>query len=169
MAKFTLTHEINCDPETFWKIFFDKTFNETLFKEHLGFPKFDVLDYRENDREITRKVFGMPKMDVPGPVAKLLGSSFSYNEEGTLDRKSGLWKWKMIPSTMADKMRNEGTVRIEAAGPGKCRRIADIVIEAKVFGLGGIIEGAAEKNLRDGWNASAVFMNQWIASGKGPK
>ncbi len=169
MAKFTVSHEINCDPETFWKIFFDKTFNETLFRDHLQFPKFEITDYRENDNEIIRKVHGQPKVDMPGPVAKLMGSGFSYTEEGRLDRKNKLWTWKMTPSTLADKMRNEGSMRIEAAGPGKVRRVADIIIEAKVFGLGGVIEGAAEKNLRDGWDKSATFMNQWIASGKGPK
>jgi hypothetical protein len=169
MGKFTITHEINCDVDTFWKLFFDKTFNEALFRESLQFPKYDVLDHRETDTEIVRKVHGMPKMDVPGPVAKLLGSSFSYTEEGRLDKKTHVWSWKMIPSSMADKMRNEGSMRVEAAGPGKCRRVAELLIEAKVFGLGGVIEGAAEKNLRDGWNKSATFMNQWLASGKGPK
>ncbi len=28
MGKFTVTHEINCNAETFWKVFFEKEFNE---------------------------------------------------------------------------------------------------------------------------------------------
>ncbi len=169
MSKFTLTHEINCDTETFWKIFFDKEFNEKLFREHLGFPKFDILECRETAESVYRKIYGMPKMDVPGPVAKLLGSSFSYTEEGTFDRKTGVWKWKMTASALADKLRNEGAVRVETAGEGKVRRIADITSEAKVFGVGGLIEGATEKNMRAGWDASAAYMNKWIANGKAPK
>jgi hypothetical protein len=166
MAKFTLTHEIECDPEQFWKLFFDKEFNQTLFKQHLGFPAFDVVEQRETDREIYRKVSGTPKMDVPGPVAKVLGSSFTYVEEGTFDKATKTWRWKMTPSAMPDKLRNEGTVRVEPAGPGKSRRISEIVAEAKVFGIGGLIESAAEKNLRDGWDKSAHYMNQWIREGK---
>lgn len=169
MSRFTLVHEIQCDAETFWKIFFDKDFNETLFREHLRFSKFDVLEYRDSERSIFRKVSGTPKMDLPGPVAKLLGSRFSYTEEGTFDRASGVWNWKMALSALADKIHNQGSVRIEPVGPGKVRRIADITTEAKIFGIGGMIESAAEKNMRAGWDASAAFMNRWIADGKAPK
>jgi hypothetical protein len=166
MSKFTLTHEIHCDPASFWKLFFDRDFNQALFKQHLGFPEFQVVEQRENEREIYRKVAGTPKMDVPGPVAKVLGTSFSYSEEGTFDKATQTWRWKMTPSAMPDKLRNEGVVRIEPAGEGRCRRISEIVAEAKVFGIGGLIEGAAEKNLRDGWDKSAQFMNQWIREGR---
>ncbi|MEI8255272.1 MAG: DUF2505 domain-containing protein [Deltaproteobacteria bacterium] len=166
MSKYTLTHEIQCDAETFWKIFLDKDFNEKLFREHLGFPKFDIVEFRETDGSVFRKVAAMPKMEMPGAVAKLLGSSFSYTEEGSMDRKVGVWKWKMTPSAMPDKIHNEGTVRIEPAGAGKVRRIAEITSEVKIFGVGGLIESTTEKNMRAGWDASAAFMNKWIASGK---
>lgn len=162
MGKFTVTHEINCNVETFWKVFFDKDFNMKLYKEHLGFPEFTIVDQKETDTNIVRKVTGTPKMDVPGPVAKLLGSNFRYTEEGKFDRGTQIWTWKMIPSTQADKLRNEGTLRITAIGDSKVRRYADIVVEAKIFGVGGLIESSSEKQLRDGWDKSAVYMNQWI-------
>jgi hypothetical protein len=162
MGKFTVSHEINCDAETFWKVFLDKEFNEKLYKGRLGFPDFRILEQRDTDTETFRKVAGTPKMNVPGPVAKLLGSNFSYTEEARLNKSTKLWSWKMIPSAMADKLRNEGTMRVEPAGEGKVRRVADLVIEAKVFGVGGLIESSAEKQLREGWDESAVFMNEWL-------
>lgn len=163
MAKFTVTHEINCDEETFWKLFFDKDFNEQLFKKELGFPEFSVIEQRDNDRETFRKVSGQPKLDVPGPIAKLLGSGFRYTEDGKLDKASKVWRWKMTPSTMADKLRNEGSMRIEKIGDNKVRRIAEIEVEAKIFGIGGLMESTTQKELTAGWNASAVFMNKWLA------
>jgi hypothetical protein len=166
MGKITLTHEINCDEPTFWKIFFDKTYNEVLYRQGLGFPKYDIVEQREDDKTIFRKVSGTPKMDVPAPVAKALGGSFSYVEEGTFDKATKSFKWKMIPSAMRDKLRNEGTVRIESVGAGKVRRIAEIVMEAKVMLIGGLLESSAEKNFRDGWDRSAAFTNKWIAEGK---
>jgi len=166
MGKFTVTHEINCNADTFWKVFFDKTFNEELFRKALGFPEYSILEQRETDKETFRKVSGQPKMDLPGPVAKLFGSGFRYTEEGRLDKTKQLWSWKMTPSTLTDKLRNEGTMRIEPIGDSKVRRIASIEIEAKVFGVGGLIESSSEKQLRSGWDQSAVFMNKWIADGK---
>lgn len=162
MGKFTVTHEIRCDVETFWKIFLDKEFNQRLFRDELHFPEFNIVDQRETDNELTRRVTGTPKMDLPGPVAKLLGANFRYTEEGKLDKKTKVWTWKMIPSAMADKLRQEGSMRVEAAGDKRVRRIADIVNEAKVFGIGGLIESSAEKQLREGWDRSATFMNKYI-------
>ena len=41
---------------------------------------------------------------------------------------------------MAEKVRNEGTLRLEPLGDSRVRRIAEITVEAKVFGIGGMIE-----------------------------
>jgi hypothetical protein len=166
MGKFTVTHEINCNADTFWKIFFDKTFSEKLYKESLGFPEYTITEQRDTGTEVIRVSVGTPKMDMPGPVAKLLGSSFSFTEHGTFNKATKVYRFKSTPSTMADKLRNEGTLRIEPIGDNKVRRIAEIEIEAKVFGVGGLIESSAEKQFREGWDRSAVYMNQWIADGK---
>jgi hypothetical protein len=162
MGTFKVTHEIQCNAETFWKTFFDKDFNLKLYKEGLGFPEFTIVDQRETDTELVRKVVGSPKMEVPGPVAKLLGSNFRYTEEGKFNKTTKVWSWKLIPSAMPDKLRNEGSMRIEAIGDTKIRRTAELIVEAKVFGVGGLIESSSEKQLREGWDKSAVFMNDWL-------
>jgi hypothetical protein len=159
MAKLNLTHVINCDVDTFWKTFFDREYNDKLYLGALGFPEFKVTSQTENDKEIVRVCEGEPKMTVPAPVAKLLGNSFKYKEDGRFDKATKTWTWKLTPSTLADKIRNEGKLRVEAAGDGKCKRICEIVIEAKIFGVGGMIESSSEKQLSDGWDASARFMN----------
>jgi hypothetical protein len=164
MGKFTVTHEIRCNAETFWKTFFDKTFNEKLYLEVLGFPEFKIVDQTENDQKITRVVQARPKVDMPAPIAKALGPNFGYKEEGSFDKAKQLWTWKMVPSTMAEKLRNEGAVRIEPVGTDKVRRVADILIEAKVMLIGGLMESTAEKQLRDGWDKSAVYMNKYLAT-----
>jgi hypothetical protein len=166
VTKFTFTHEIDCEPETFWKVFFDKSFNEQLFTKALEFPAYAMVEQREDDRQIYRKVAATPKLNVPGPVAKVLGANMSFVEEGTFDKTAKRWHWTMTPSAMADKIRNEGTVRVEPAGEGRCRRITDVTFEAKVFGIGGMIESSAEKNMREAWDTSAAYMTQWVKDGK---
>ncbi|KYF52582.1 hypothetical protein BE08_10465 [Sorangium cellulosum] len=166
MGKFTVTNDINCNIDTFWKLFLDKTLNEELYRKELGFPEYTILEQFETETEIVRRSAGKPKMNLPGPVEKLLGSGFRYTEEGRLNKATKVWTFKLTPSTLADKMRNEGVVRAEAIGENKTRRVAEITIEAKVFGVGGLIESSAEKELRQGWEQSAVFMNNWIAQGR---
>ncbi len=166
MGKFTVTHEIHCTPETFWTVFLDKEFNERLYKEGLEFPSFEILEQRETDKEVFRRAAGKPKMNMPGPVMKLLGDGFRYTEDATLDKATKTWRWKMTPSTLADKVRQEGTLRVEPVGDKRCRRVVEIVMEAKIFGLGGLMESSAEKSLREGWDKSAIFLNKWIADKK---
>lgn len=163
-TKFTLTHEINCDLDTFWKTFLDKDFNVQLYTGTLGFPEWTILEQTDTDTLATRKVTALPKMEVPGPVVKLLGSNFRYTEEGSMTKPERIWRWKMTPSTLADKLFTSGVVRAEAIGADKTRRFAEMSIEAKIFGVGGLIEGSAEKQMRDGWDRSAVFMNKFLAS-----
>ena len=117
MGKFTITHEINCDVATFWKLFFDKEFNNELFLQVLGFPEYQTLDQQETETAITRKVSGRPKMNMPGPVEKLLGANFRYTEEGKLDRAKGLWTWKMTAPIVAAVAAVPSSADVDAPAP----------------------------------------------------
>jgi len=163
MIKFTMTHEIDCTPERFWQLFFDPSFNEKLYKEGLGFPEFSTVETRETEAEIQRKVVARPKLNMPGPVVKVLGDSFGYTEEGLFDRATGVYRFKSIPNSMADKLRNEGSVRVDKIGERKLRRTVEILVEAKVFALGGLMESSTEKQLRQGWEAIAAFISRHVA------
>jgi hypothetical protein len=162
MPTVTLKHEIDCGEERFWKLFFDKEFNERLYREALGFPYFEVVDTQETDTKITRRAKGQPKMNMPGAVQKILGSNFRYTEDGTYDKATKIFRWKMVPSTLEGKIIQDGNVRVEKIGDDKVNRIVQLIIEAKVMLVGGLIESTAEKQLRDGWNSSHRFMNQWL-------
>lgn len=167
MGTLKISHDIHCNEETFWQLFFDKEFNEKLYKDGLGFPEWVNEEQVETDAEVRRRTRGRPKLgNVPGPVAKLLGDKFGYVETGSMKKSEKVWRWKLTPSTLADKIRQEGSLRIEPIGDGKIRRHVEMVIEAKVFGIGGILESTAEKQLKDGWDNSAVFMNRWIETNK---
>jgi hypothetical protein len=161
MATFTMKHDLECDVERFWTLFFEAEFNEKLFKA-LEFPMWKLLESKETDTQIVRKVKATPKMDAPAPVVKLLGSSFGYDEVGTFDKATKTLKFVIKTNAMTDKLRNDGTVTCEPRGAGKSRRVVEIVAEAKVFGLGGMIESAFEKSFRSGWQKSADFINLWV-------
>lgn len=169
MTTFQMRHEIDCTAEKFWELFFNNDIQKSIFKE-LEFPKWDVIDFKDGEKEIVRIVKAIPKLEIPGPVAKMLGPGFGYTEEGRFDKASKTYKFLVKPTQLADKLKNEGTVRVEAApsapasqgGGDRCLRIVDVVVEAKVFGIGGMIEKMTEKGTRDGWEKSAVFFNDYV-------
>lgn len=162
MTTFQMRHDIDCTPEKFWELFFDNELQKRVFAA-LAFPKWEVVDMKETDKEIVRIVKAVPKLDAPGPVVKILGAGFGYTEEGRFDRATKLYRFVIKPSTLADKLKNEGTVKVEAKGDAKCTRIVDVVAEAKIFGVGGMIEKMTEKSTREGWGKSAELFNAELA------
>jgi hypothetical protein len=161
MKKASVTHTFDCDADTFWKTFFDREYNQKLYLEGLGFKQFEILEITDT----SRRMRGVPKMTLPGPVAKLLGDSFGYEEIGTFDRPGNIFRWKMQPNTMKDKLFTEGSIKIEPMGD-KVKRTNSASIEAKVFGVGGLLEGTAEKEMTASWEKEAAFTARWIKEHK---
>ena len=159
MRNATATHTIDCNIETFWKLFLDEAYNKRFYLDELGFKEFEILEMTDT----LRRLRGVPKLNMPKPVMMFFGDSFGYEEVASLDRDKNEWRWKVIPNTMRDKLRTEGVIRLEAMGNDKCRRIDEVNLEAKVFGIGGLIESSTEKEVRDAWEKETRFMNRWLA------
>jgi len=167
MLRFTLRHDLEMSPERFWSLYLDDAFNAKLYA-HLEFPEWKVVEVKEDDREILRVVRAIPKLEAPAAVAKLLGPSFGYTENGRFDKATKTYSFTMKPSTLEGKLRNEGVVRAEPRGEGTCTRVVEITAEAKIFGLGGTIEAAIEKSHRSVWDKSAPFFTQWAKDHPAP-
>lgn len=162
MLELTLTHEIDCSPERFWELFLDPAFTREMIVDGLGFASCEIEDIQERGNKRYRDMRVVPKIDVPAPVAKLLGPRLYYTEHGVFDEDTQVWDHHMELSVLSDRIRLGGKVRVEPLGEDRCRRTADLWTEAKIFGIGGVVERAAEKNMRDGWSKGAQWMNRWI-------
>jgi hypothetical protein len=164
VLEFTVTHEIHCSADRFWELFFDSAFTQEMIVDGLGFASCDIDDVEVVGHERRREMRVVPKLDIPAAVAKLLGPKLGYTERGTFDEQTRVWDHHLRLSVLSDRIRMGGKVRAEAAGEGRCRRIADLWCEAKILGLGKMVEKAAEKNMRDGWGRSAAWINAWLES-----
>jgi hypothetical protein len=163
VLEFTITHDIACSVDRFWELFFDPAFTQEMIVGGLGFASCDIDEVRVVGSERHRQMRVIPKLDIPAPVAKLLGPKLGYTEHGVFDEETRVWDHHLQLSVLSDRIRMGGKVRAERAGDDRCRRIADLWCEAKIFGLGKMVEKAAEKNMRDGWGRSATWMNDWLA------
>lgn len=157
MKKVTESFSLPCSVEKFWQVFFDPAYSKALYLDELKFKDFKVLESSDS----ARKLRIVPRVNLPGPIANLLGDSFAYEEHGTLDRARGLWTWKMVPGGKA-LLTTAGTIRVVADGEGKCRRTDEVTVEGKVFGLGGILESTVEKELHSTWPKETAFFKRWL-------
>jgi hypothetical protein len=156
MKTVSTTAVLPCTPETFWKVFLDESYTRTLFLDELQFKEFTVLELTET----SRKIRVVPKVNLPGVLQKLVGESFAYEEHGTLDRARNEWTWRMLPRK--EIVATRGTVRLEPLGEGQCRRSDEVVVEGKIFGVGGLIESTAENEVRASSAKELAFLNRWL-------
>jgi hypothetical protein len=162
MRRFTLTQTLDCTPDEHWRRFFDPEFERGLYLDHLRFPHYELLEQREEGDLLRRRERVTPRLDAPAAVTKVLGSSFGYVEDGTFDRRTKVWRCRILTNVLADRISCEMVVKVDADGPDRCRRTVDGTLEARIFAIGGLVESVFEKNLRDGWQNSATYMNQLL-------
>jgi hypothetical protein len=159
MRRFTLIQEIATDVDGHWRLFLDDEYEKRQCLEGFGFPRWELLDRKETDDEIVRRIRATPKLDMPRPVAKLLGPGFAYTEESRFDKRTKVWRSHMTPSVLADRLGSDSVVRVEPIGEQRSRRICELSVEARIFGLGGLVESSLEKTMRDAWAKGADYMN----------
>ena len=163
MTDVHVDHEIRCDADTFWdKIFFDDEYNVALYTKALHFVKYEKVKQEDRGTSIFRLVRGTPPQEAPAAIQSLLGGGFYYDEEATYDKGTKRLRFKTIPSKLAEKIKIEGTMHTVAAGDKRIRRVADIQIAVKIFGVGGMVESFVSKMVRDSFDRGARFTNDWI-------
>jgi hypothetical protein len=164
MPEVTLRHEIDTDEDTYWaKCVFDADFNKKLYIDALKFPQWKLLDSKEDDAKIWRKVqVDPPTGDMPGAVKKVIGDRLSYVEEGTFDRKTKRYTFKVTPSTLAEKTKVSGEMWSEKLGEKKIVRLTKMSVEVKIFMVGGLVEDRIISDLRSSYDKGTAFTNQYI-------
>jgi hypothetical protein len=160
-----LRHTIHCDEDTYWwKIVFDEAFNKAMYVDHMKFLDWSVLDSRQDDDKLVRRVRVEPKVgDLPGPVKKVLGDRLSYVEEGTLDKKSRRYRIHVVPSALPDKTKIDGEMWCEKGASDKeVVRHARFTVEVKVLMVGKLVEDRILGDLRKSYEDGTVFTNDYI-------
>lgn len=167
MATKRIEHVFDCDVDTYWKeVFLDEGFNKQLFIERLGFSRWELTQTDTADG-VRRVVHATPSAkDLPGPLQKVLQNGLGYREEGEWWRSQSLYRLRVIPASLADKVDVTGEMRVVAEGSDRCRRIYDARVEARVFMVGGLLEGRILADVVTSYDEAAVFSRQWLARAK---
>lgn len=168
MADTRIEHVYNCSEDTFWnRIFFDEEYNRRLFKEALEFPVYEQTEFKETDSEVRRSIKVVPKLGpMPGPLKAVIGEGIGYVENGVLDKKSRRYTIDITPNKLSDKVTIKGKLYTEPKGDGKCNRIFECTVTAKIFGVGGMLEKRVIADMQESYAKGAKFTNEYIAEKK---
>jgi hypothetical protein len=142
---------------------FDAEFNKKLYIEALQFPVWKLLESKDDDAKLWRRVQVDPPIgNMPGALKKVIGDKLSYVEEGTFDKKAKRYSFKVVPSTMTDKTKVLGEMWVEKVAEKKITRFTKISVEVKIFMVGGLVEDRILADLRASYEKGTSFTNQYI-------
>jgi hypothetical protein len=166
VLNFTLEHEIDCSEQRFWELFLDPKFTRDMIVDGLGFAACEVGPLTEAGDTQKRPMQVTPKLVLPAAVAKILGPKLGYSEAGVWHPKEQRWRYDLRLSVLSDRILLGGNVTTQPRGDDKCVRISKHEVQIKIFGIGSLAERAAETNMVDGWDKSAVWMNRQLAASR---
>jgi hypothetical protein len=166
--KVVMSHPFDCTPDTFWRrIFFDDEYNRALFVGELGFPAWEVRKLERTDARVDRTVFITPQQKGPEVLRKVISGTLSYEEIGTWTASDGVYRFRTVPNSMAEKTRIEGTIRAKPVGADRMERQLELDVEVKVMLVGGTIEKFLAGEIRSNYDHGAAFTRRWIAEHPG--
>lgn len=169
MKERRIEHVYDCSADVFWtKIFLDEEYNRRLFLDELHYTAWRVLRSEERGGELHRVIECAPALpsDLPAALKRLLGDGLAYEEYGVLDRAKQRYRVDVKPKSLASKMTITGELWTEPLSAHSCRRVYAAKVEARVLGVGGMIEQRLIDDLQKSYDKSAAFTNRWIAEHK---
>lgn len=163
MAERRIEHDFECSTDTYWDLFFSPEFNHSLFVERLHFERWEITSKVETPHGFRRTVEAIPPTrNLPGPIQAILKKGTGYREEGEFNRVESTYRLVAVSHSLPEKLKVSGTVRVTPRGDHQCRRSYDAVVEAKLFGVGGLLEGRVLQDLEKSLHRAAEHTVAWL-------
>ncbi len=160
----TVSHDFPFSCQDYVDIFFDPEFAKYVLS--LGkLSVYEPMKFEKSDTRIHRVMMVQPKVDLPGWFKKIIGGDkLAYHEHMTHEVGSKEMISKVVPTVLTGKVNIEGIITLEELPGGGCRRGAKLHVSVSMFGVGGKIEKALSKNVREGYDFGRTNMtNFWNA------
>jgi hypothetical protein len=159
-----IEHVYHCSEQRFWQLFFDEQFNQQLFRNGLGFPHYEQLSFEETPDEIRRVTSVMPRVgQLPSALKKVIGEGIGYREHGVFNKRRQRFAIRVVSNKMPDRLTVEGVLFTQPLSESSCRRLFDGTVEARIFGVAGLLEKRLIADLQASYADSADFTNRYLA------
>ncbi len=158
-TEFEIRQVIHTTPQAFWeRLHKSDEFTRYLYVESLGFG-YEALEI-DHDRGLMRARI-VPKVPAPPAIVKLLGMDFSMIEEGVLGDDL-VYRFRIIPSALADRISVRGEMRVLPEGGASCIRHMRFTVDARIPGVGPIVEKFVERSTRQSYADSHRITNRFL-------
>jgi len=112
--------------------------------------------------QLTLRFEKQPAQQQPAFAQRIVGSVNHWEEHRVWTHESMSNTWRMTPGYGRDKATIEGTLTIQDAGEGRCRRVVVATFEVRVPLLGARLEKHIVGQMRESFERGACFIEGWI-------
>lgn len=159
--KLKVRYDYPCTPERYWEMYWDEGFDAKL--QQNSTVKREVLSESDEDGVLNRRLRFTPDAELPGPVAKIIGTKkLVYEQDNAWDRAASTMTWKVLPTFISsDKFNAEGTFKVVPKAGG-CQLQIDGDIDVKIRFIGGQVEKQVVAQIEDAYAKMNTASVAWI-------
>lgn len=162
--KLEIRHTFPCTPEAYWEMYWDPAFDALLMKD--ATVDREIVSESIVGDIMTRRMRFTPHQELPGAVAKIIGTSkLIYEQENVLDKSKGRMTWRVIPGPKLGKLNAAGIFELRPHPQG-CEQVITGDITVGIPFIGGRIETAVVEQVKQGYVKMAEATIQWLAERK---
>jgi hypothetical protein len=157
VTKFEIDTTLNMSVDEAWANLSNPEVYRRMYLEGLDFVACTV-EVLDDGPQFRMRTEATPKVQLPGPIRKIIGDKSSYTETVHWDREAGAWKWS-IALAATNRVKISGVMTMRPSSDGTCIRHIDGAIEAKIFGVGGLMEKTVRDQVHDNYDRAGRFLN----------
>jgi hypothetical protein len=162
MTEFSIVHEFEADPETFWRVFLDSEYNDALYRS-VGVRR-EELSREDRGDEIVVRAHYASERQLPAVVQSLLGGrNLGYQETIIFRKRNGAVEQVIEPTVLTGRIRFGGHITIETVAPGRLRRVYAGSIAIDLPLVGKRIEQSTVSEMQRTHEQAAQVTREWLA------
>ena len=153
----------NCSPQFYLEQYFHEANRRKRELEGCGTVDYKVLESTRDGGVWHHLAESIERLNAPGPIRKLFGETSRFEEDATWKEGTNVLQVIYRPDTMQKKISIRGTMTAQDQGNGTCQVTAEIEFKVSIFGIGGLIEKMAAKEMPTHLQKDADYFNAHLA------
>lgn len=165
-VQFTIGGFYAVSAAVFWeRVFFNEGYTQALMVNGLGHKSAQVISLETASNGVVRRRMKVqPKLNIPGPIKRLLGDGFHYIEEGTYDPRRPAFISKITLPSAPKIIEINSTLSFADRKSGGADRQVRLAVKSSKFGLARLIETTSKGILTQQYNEAEAFTQIWLKS-----
>ena len=150
--------------ERFWnEVFFSESYTQDLMLNGLGFHEVNTLKLEySDDGTVNRSISVRPKLTLPGPLKRLFGAGFSYQEDGVYTPEEPKFTTKIWVPSAKSVIQIKTIMRFINDGHGGSHRKVDFHVNSSTFGVSRLVEATSKTILTQQYRTAERFTKSWL-------